>query len=275
MVPVGTVLDELGAVLASGDINAEWVTFVGSGETTLHSELGSMIRGARAMTRLPIAVITNGSLLGRADVQRALAVADAVLPSLDAGSEGLFRAVNRPLPSLDLESHVSGLAAFRKAFSGALWIEVMLVSGLNDGEEALRDLAAALGRIQPDAIHVSVPTRPPAEPWVTVPGPEVLERACSILGGQARVVLATDGHFELESEASLDDAIVDVIARHPMSEQELVATLSRQRPPEEVERALRELSASPRVQVVVRGGRRFWTAARYRYGHRRATNPGS
>jgi wyosine [tRNA(Phe)-imidazoG37] synthetase (radical SAM superfamily) len=273
MAPVRTVLDELEVALASSGGHADWLTFVGSGEPALHSELGPMITGARALTRLPIAVITNGSLLDRLEVRRALGAADAVLPSLDAGSERLFRAVNRPFPTLTLEGQVSGLAAFRKTFSGALWVEVMLVAGLNDGEQALRDLAAALGRIQPDEVHISVPTRPPAEPWVRPPGPEALEEARSILGGQARVVLAVDGPFELGAGASLDDAIVEVIARHPMSEEELVATLRREQHGKDVERALRELSRSPRVQVVERGGRRYWTAARYRYGHGPASGP--
>jgi wyosine [tRNA(Phe)-imidazoG37] synthetase (radical SAM superfamily) len=266
MAPVKTVLDELGTALDSSGADADWLTFVGSGEPTLHSELGSMIEGARALTRLPIAVITNGSLLNRVDVQQALAVVDAVLPSLDAGSEGLFRAVNRPFPTLTLEGQVSGLAAFRKVYSGALWVEVMLVSGLNDGEQALRDLADALGRIRPDAVHISVPTRPPAEPWVSPPGPEALEKARSILGDQARVVLDVDGLFELDASASLDDAILEILARHPMSERELETTLRRRRPREDVERTLRELSASPRVQVLEREGRRFYSVARYRYG---------
>ena len=79
---------------------------------------------------------------------RTLAAADAVLPSLDAGSEGLYRAINRPYPGLTLPRHVEGLVAFRKSFSRRLWVEVMLVAVLNDSERALRDLAAILRRIE-------------------------------------------------------------------------------------------------------------------------------
>ena len=141
LAPVEVVLDEAEAALRACGGNVDWITFVGSGEPTLHSGLGRMIRETRAMTSVPIAVITNGALLRREDVRRELASADAVMPSLDAGSEDLYRTINRPYPGLTLARHFEGLAAFRQSFSGRLWVEVMLVAGLNDTEPALRDLA--------------------------------------------------------------------------------------------------------------------------------------
>jgi wyosine [tRNA(Phe)-imidazoG37] synthetase (radical SAM superfamily) len=238
---------------------------VGSGEPTLHASLGEMIRRTRAMVRVPVAVITNGALLHREDVRRELAAADAVMPSLDAGSEKLHRAVNRPYPGLTLARHVEGLVAFRKSFAGRLWVEVMLVAGLNDTEPALRDLATAIRRIGPDEVHINVPSRPPAERWVKAPAPRVLEQARSILGVEARVVLPVAGDFELDTRSPVADAVVEVITRHPMSERELVAALSRRWAPDEVERAIGELAADGRAQVVERQGQRFWSAAAYRY----------
>jgi wyosine [tRNA(Phe)-imidazoG37] synthetase (radical SAM superfamily) len=229
-----------------------------------------MIRKIRAIVSVPIAVITNGSLLHEEDVRRGLAAADAVLPSLDAGSEGLYRAINRPYPGLTLPRHVEGLVAFRKSFSGRLWVEVMLVAGLNDSEPALRDLAAILRRIEPDEVHINVPSRPAAETWVRAPEAGVLERARSILGVEARVVLPVAGHFELDPHAPIGDAVVEVITRHPMSEAELVAALCQRWAPDDVARALRDLMADGRAQVVQRQGQRFWSAAAYRYAKHQA-----
>ncbi len=265
LAPVEVVLDEVQAALSACENDVDWITFVGSGEPTLHSGLGRMIRETRAMTSLPIAVITNGSLLDDEDVRRALEPADAVLPSLDAGSEDLYRAVNRPFPGLTLARHVEGLVAFRKGFSGRFWVEVMLVAGLNDSEPALRALAAALRWIEPDEIHINVPTRPPAEARVRAPEAPVLERARSILGVGARVVLPVAGDFELDTHSPVADAVLEVITRHPMSERELVAALSRRWASADVERALGELAADGRAQVVERQGQRFWSAAMYRY----------
>jgi wyosine [tRNA(Phe)-imidazoG37] synthetase (radical SAM superfamily) len=265
LAPVEVVLDEAGAALRACGGNVDWITFVGSGEPTLHSGLGRMIRETRAMTSVPIAVITNGALLRREDVRRELASADAVMPSLDAGSEDLYRTINRPYPGLTLARHVEGLAAFRQSFSGRLWVEVMLVAGLNDTEPALRDLAAALRLIGPGEVHINVPSRPPAETWVKAPEPPVLERARSILGAEAQVVLPADGDFELATDSPVTDAVLEVITRHPMSERELVAALSRRWAPDDVERALGELVADARAQIVERQSQRFWSAAQYRY----------
>jgi wyosine [tRNA(Phe)-imidazoG37] synthetase (radical SAM superfamily) len=265
LVPLDVILDEVQAALTTCGDGIDWVTFVGSGEPTLHAGLGRMIRELRAMVSAPVAVITNGALLQREDVREELLLADAVMPSLDAGSEDLYRAINRPFPGLTLERHVEGLAAFQRSFAGRLWIEVMLVSGLNDTEAALRDLGVALRRIDPDEVHINVPSRPPAETWVKAPEAGVLERARSILGAGAHVVLPAAGDFELDTHATIADAVIEIVTRHPMSEGELVAALSRHWAPDEVTRALRAVAADRRVQVVERQGQRFWTAALYRY----------
>jgi wyosine [tRNA(Phe)-imidazoG37] synthetase (radical SAM superfamily) len=265
LAPTEAILDEVRTALTACRDGIDWVTFVGSGEPTLHASLGEMIRRTRAMAQVPIAVITNGALLHREDVRRELAAADAVMPSLDAGSEKLHRAVNRPYSGLTCARQVEGLVAFRESFAGRLWVEVMLVAGLNDTEPALRDLAAALRRIGPDEVHINVPSRPPAEGWVRAPAPQVLEQARSILGVEARVVLPVAGDFELDSQSPVADAVLEVITRHPMSERELVAALSRHWAPDDVERAIGELAADGRAQLVERQGQRFWSAAAYRY----------
>ncbi len=108
-----------------------------------------MIRQIKSMTELPIAVITNGSLLSLAAVRHELLAADAVLPSLDAGSSEVFLKVNRPHASLSFEQHVDGLVTFRKQYDGRLWVEVMLIHGLNDSADALSDLAAVLSTSPP------------------------------------------------------------------------------------------------------------------------------
>jgi wyosine [tRNA(Phe)-imidazoG37] synthetase (radical SAM superfamily) len=269
LVPAEAVLDDLRGALARGRDGVDWVTFVGSGEPTLHIDLGELIREARAMARVPVAVITNGALLHREDVRQDLAVADAVLPSLDAGSEEVLRATNRPHPSLTFARHVDGLVSFRRSFAGRLWVEVMLVAGLNDTQRSLEEIAATLHRIEPDEVHLGVPSRPPAEAWVRAPEPDAVERARSILGGKARVVLPVAGGFGLDSRSSAADAVLEIITRHPMSEQELVGALCGRCPGIDVERALVELAENERAQVVERGGQRFWSAAEYRYAPRR------
>jgi wyosine [tRNA(Phe)-imidazoG37] synthetase (radical SAM superfamily) len=263
--PADEILDEVEAALAAHPEGIDWVTFVGSGEPTLNSDLGGMIRAVRAMVSVPIAVITNGALLHREDVREELLSTDAVLPSLDAGSEGLFRAINRPSPGLTLDRQVGGLVAFQRSFAGKLWVEVMLVAGLNDNDVALRDLGDALRRIDPEEVHINMPSRPPAEGWVRAPDAGVVERVPAMLGLEARVVPPAAGDFELDTQATIAKAVVEIVTRHPMSEAELTATLARHWRPDEVASTLRALAGDGRVQRVERQGRRFWTAAQYRY----------
>jgi wyosine [tRNA(Phe)-imidazoG37] synthetase (radical SAM superfamily) len=238
----------------------DWVTFVGSGETTLHAGLGEMIRGAKKLTDLPVAVITNGSLLYLPEVREELAAADAVLPSLDAGNAELYRRINQPHPALTFECLTDGLIAFRKQYSSKFWVEVMLLRGLNDTAEALQEIVGWLEKIQPDEVHVVQPTRPPAESWVKPPDEMGLKRAEAILGEVARVILPPAGQFDLGGDKDLVEAILGIVTRHPMRESELVAALE-QWSPGEVGETLQRLAESGRTQVVARNGERYWSAS--------------
>lgn len=265
------------ALVAHGPGEIDWVTFVGSGEPTLHRSIGWLICQVQALTDLPVAVITNGSLLYRPEVRQELMAADAVMPTLDAGTPELYRRLNRPHPEVTFERLLEGLAAFSAAYQGRLWSEVMLVRGLNDTEEALHDIAAVFQRINLDEIHISLPTRPPAETWVEPPDEEGLMRAQAILGDIAHVLHPAEGTFDLGSYVDVTDAVVGIITRHPMSEEDLLRTLERWSPGS-VKEALAKLAASGRAQVVERYGCRFWSAMPSHYpGEResRAVDPRS
>jgi wyosine [tRNA(Phe)-imidazoG37] synthetase (radical SAM superfamily) len=254
------------AMHSPGEI--DWITFVGSGEPALHSSLGWMIREVKAISDLPVAVITNGSLLYKPGVREELLVADAVLPSLDAGSNSLYRKINRPHPDLTFSRIITGLTAFRRQYAGKLWIELMLIRGVNDTEEALSDLAHTLRGINPDEVHVSLPIRPPAETWVEPADEEGLMRATAVLGEVARIIHPVQGEFDLTGCSDVTDAVIGVITRHPMREEELVQTLDRWTAGQ-VARALAELNASDQARTVERYGQRFWAATKAKYSDKR------
>lgn len=252
------------ALVAHRPDEIDWVTFVGSGEPTLHSGIGWLIRQVKARTDKPVAVITNGALLYLPEVRDELSAADAVLPTLDAGNAALYRKINRPHPDITFERHVQGLIDFRQEYHGKLWVEVMLVRDLNDTEQALTELAATLRRIHPDEVHILLPTRPPAETWVQPSDEEGLLRARAILGNVASVIHTASGTFDLSGSTSLVDAVVSIVTRHPMRQDELEKTLAHWSKGQ-VNEALSELESSGRVQVVERYGVRFWSAAPSHY----------
>lgn len=245
----------------------DWVTFVGSGETCLHSEMGEMILAVKAITNLPVAVITNGAQLYLLEVRKALIHADAVLPSLDAGSAELYRRINRAHPDLSFEHLVEGLISFRKEYTHRLWIEVMLIKGLNDTEEAIREIARVLEKIKPDEVHVVTPTRPPVETWVEPPDEDGLLRARAILGNVAKIVHPASGTFDLSGTENLMDAIVGIITRHPMRDSELHEALGAW-PADEICRTLDQLAQSGRAQIIKRHGIHFWSASGTHFPHK-------
>ena len=255
----------------------DWITIVGSGEPTLHSEIGLIIREIKQRTDIPVAVITNGSLLHLPDVCADLGMADAVLPSLDAGRIELYRKINRPHPEILFHLLIDGLVAFRDDFQGRLWVEVMLVDYLNTSEDALTDISAVLEMVNPDEIHINIPTRPPAETWVQPPGEDSIQRAISILGTQAKVLYPVQGNYDLSGSDDEIKELIGIISRHPVSEDELSVILGNWSP-ESVNRVLKEIENGGFAQKVERNNVVFWVAPGSHFPEQRerqAAGPGT
>ena len=173
--PPQLVLDELNMAVA-GIPHLDFITFSGSGEPTLNSDLGWLIAEIKKASPVPLAVLTNGTLLFREDIRRDLLRADVVLPSLDAATAGGFARINQPHPGLDLNRIIDGLVVFRKEFPGKIWLEVFIVKGINDSREEIRALQNALLRIKADKIQLNTLDRPPACPGIESADFKTLEK---------------------------------------------------------------------------------------------------
>lgn len=264
-VPTDELLEEVENALSILDPGSvDWVTFVGSGEPLLHSNIGGLIRGVKRKTNIPVAVITNGALLSLREVREDLLVADAVLPSLDAGTADLYRRINRPHPSISFRHHVSGLRAFRRQYSGRLLLEVMLVTGLNDSEEALLHLSDLVVEIGPDEVHISLPDRPPAESWVRPADAEGVMRASAILGDVSKVLNPAEGVLVLDDPATALETVLAVISRHPMSEAQLMRALAPQSLQDRTD-ILKDLENCGRAKPIRRHGCVFWVSSSARF----------
>ncbi len=216
--PREDILADIGKVIESRD--ADYVTFVGDGEPTLCRDLGWLIHRCKARWDVPVAVITNGSLLYKDDVSDNLLESDVVLPTLDAGSEAVFKGINRPHPEISFDLMLDGQIDFREKFDGQIWEEVMLVDGLNDSQEVLESIKEALDAVGPDRTYVNVPIRPPAETWVKVPAPEKIFRAQEILGGAWDISDYEEGGFGVSEFEDAREAILELGARHPLREEQ-------------------------------------------------------
>jgi wyosine [tRNA(Phe)-imidazoG37] synthetase (radical SAM superfamily) len=257
--PPEDILAQIKAAIDSGQ-RIDAITFSGSGEPTLSRDLGVLIRSIKKMTRIPVVVLTNGTLLGRADVRRDLAAADVVVPSLDAVAAPLFRRVNRPHPSLDNRRIIDGLVRFRDVFAGEIRLEIMLVKGVNDSPAAVEAVKKAVARIRPDRIELNTVVRPPADRSA---GPLTAAELAGIrtrLGPKAEVVASFAKRKQAPAPGDLDRAILVTVGRRPQTAADIAAALGRRR--DEVLKALSSLLARGRVRRRDHAGKTYFAGAR-------------
>lgn len=145
----------------SENIDPDYITFSGSGEPTLNSRIGDVLQFVKKIRpNIPVAVLTNGTLLSDEKVRKELLDADLVLPSFDAMVNADFQRVNRPVAELDLDKYLQGLVDFRKEFKGQIWLEILIIPDYNDSEENILRLRDAIVKINPDKVQLNTLDRP-------------------------------------------------------------------------------------------------------------------
>lgn len=259
-VPVGEVLADARRALAAGP-TPDFLSLAGSGEPTLHAGLGELIAALKRRTTVPVAVLTNGSLLGRPEVRRELALADLVLPSLDAGDARMFRRVNRPDPSLRFNEVVQGLAEFTAGFTGAVWLEVFLLSGWTTTPAQVARLAALAHAIGPTRVQLNTVARPPAERRAAAVSHAMLQRLARRFGGPVDLLVERGEAPPARTEAAGGDAaVLELLRRRPCTVDGLAAGLGLA--PNEALKRVEALRRAGRVRAVRRDGRTFYEASR-------------
>jgi wyosine [tRNA(Phe)-imidazoG37] synthetase (radical SAM superfamily) len=232
------------------------ITLVPEGEATLDLELEATVGGLRRFG-LPIAILTNTSLIDDPAVQRALAAADVVSLKFDAVDERIWHAVNRPHGGLSLPKILQDALAFSRRFTGRLLTETLLVRGINDHEDHLQALAGYLALIDPDTAYLSAPIRPPAEPWARPPSPSRMLRAHQILAGRVRRVeyLLGDEGTDFFAGADPVRSLLGIAGVHPIRR---AAALKILRPCGAPDTVLERLAAEGRLSAVRHRGQTFY-----------------
>ncbi len=224
---VSSVKSRLAQARALGD-RVDYLTFVPDGEPTLDVNLGQEILLLKPLG-IPIAVISNSSLLYRDDVIEEIKQADWVSLKLDTVEESTWWKINRPHRGLRLPTMLSGILAFAREFSGKLVTETMLVAGINDSDDGIIELANFIHQLRPARAYLSVPTRPPAERWVRGPNEGVLNRSYQCFSARVKTVeLLT--HYEGDAFAATGDVekdLLSITAVHPMRKEAISSLLAR------------------------------------------------
>jgi wyosine [tRNA(Phe)-imidazoG37] synthetase (radical SAM superfamily) len=215
------------AEAAKATQKVDYLTFVPDGEATLDVNLGKEISLLKGQG-VPVGVITNGSLLGRDEVREELEAAAWISLKIDAIGEAIWRRLNRPHQGMRLSQILDGMERFAKTFGGELTTETMLVEGINDNDECIKETADFIRSLQPRRAYLSVPTRPPAERWVRSPDEESLVRAYQLFAARVSGVEYLIGYEgdAFSSTGDIETDLLGITAVHPMREEAVRALLS-------------------------------------------------
>ncbi len=220
--PLSDIQAEIRHVCLEEPRDFDCLTFTASGEPTLYSRLGELILFARDVCGgRPIVVLTNAGLVHRKDVRDALAQADFVLPSLDAVTGAVFRRINRPDPCIKLNDVIKGLVLLRQKMKGRMWLEILLVQGINDSDQEIMALKKALAVIGPDRVQLNTVVRPPAEAFAKPVARRRMEEIKDMLGENAEIIVDYSRKLREGAPLMLESEILDMLRRRPLSIQDM------------------------------------------------------
>ncbi|MDD2241343.1 MAG: radical SAM protein [Kiritimatiellae bacterium] len=257
-VPVAAVQDEI-LRWRDGGGQADYATLSGSGEPTLHARFGDILQFLKAELPCPCVLLTNGSLLDRPAVRDAACQADVVKLSLSAWDEASFHAVNRPHPDLNFEHMVAGLQAFRRQYTGQIWLEVFLMAGLNDAPEDVARIAVLADSIGPDILHLNTAVRPPADSTVQPVDQAHMNTLAGLFHPRATVI--ADFSAAPDSPVAVTETnILDMLRRRPCTAKQLAEVFGLHL--NEVAKYTGHLVREGRIQVLPRGAEIYYEASR-------------
>lgn len=198
----------------------DYLTVVPDGEPTLDENLGKEIELLKKCN-IRIAVISNASLLWKADIRQDLLEAEWVSVKVDAVTSSIWQEINRPQRKLSLEKILGGITQFSQEYKGELTTETMLVQNVNDAVQELEKIADFIAQLNPVKSYLSVPTRPPAESWVNPASEKTVTMAYQVFTEKSLDAECLTG-FEGDAFAftgDVEEDLLSITSVHPMREE--------------------------------------------------------
>jgi wyosine [tRNA(Phe)-imidazoG37] synthetase (radical SAM superfamily) len=214
--------------IKDNSVYPDYITLVPDGEPTLDIHLGELIEKLKTIN-IPVAVITNASLMNLPDVQNELFKADYISVKIDTVNQITWRKINKPYKSLELESILNGILSFKKNFKGKLTTETMLIKGINDTLNEFIELADYISDLDPDIAYLAIPTRPPAFKTAIPVDESKINEAYQIFSKKPAAVEFLTGYEgnAFSSTGNPKEDIMSITAVHPMREDAIEELLKR------------------------------------------------
>ena len=246
------------AKVVKESVKIDYITISGQGEPTLHKGLDEIIKVIKKITanKYPVCVITNSSFLHRKNLRKELKQADLIVPSLDAPDEKTFLMINRPHANISYKKIITGLIDLRKEFRGQIWLEIMLLKGVNDSIQTAKKFKTIIKKINPDKIQLNIPVRPAFEK-VYLPDSKQISAVADIIGGGAGVVLKPQvSKMAKGLRKDLKKKIISFLSVRPASLVDLTSALGAN--PNEVIKYLYILLEDKSVKIVGSGQSKYF-----------------
>ena len=230
----------------------DFITFSGYGEPTLNNKMGEILAFVKQIKPdIPVAVLTNGTLLFDKNVRESLLLADIVLPSLDAATENVFQKINRPSSDLSIKTYIKGLVEFRSEFKGKIWLEVFILPGYNDDERELGQLKNVIQKLNPDSVQLNTLDRPGTVADVRGATRAELQRVKDLWHLEnVEIIAASPDRKKMQAyRKDTESAIIETISRRPCTLEDLHQILGLHL--NEINKYLDVLEADKKIETVM------------------------
>jgi len=255
-VSVEEIKGELGAALLNS--NPDTITLAGSGEPTLNSEIDKIISFIKEKTDIKTALLTNGSLFWKQEVLEKVLAADIILPTLSTVFNDTFKIIHRPYHGLNAYMIIKGLKELRKRYRGLIFIEVILLSGINDSEKELEGLKAIVDEVSPDKIQLNTVVRPPSEHRAVAVDNFKMEKIRDFMGHKAEIICYSPSGEKTARHDSERVSVIEMAKRRPVRLVDIAQALNKTQ--EETEHLLKEMIEKGDVSEKKHGDDIFYIA---------------
>jgi wyosine [tRNA(Phe)-imidazoG37] synthetase (radical SAM superfamily) len=239
----------------------DYITFSGLGEPTLNSDIGMLIGRVKEITNIPVAVLTGGGLLYKEDVVNDIKNADLIKVSLDAPNDKILKKINRPHHNINFQNNLDGLKQLLGSFNGKVWLEIMLVKGLNDGIDEANEFKNIINDIDIigngiEKIHLNTSVRPTGGKNVLIPDSKRLLKIREILGKKTEIIQYSKVELQTKHRDNLENDIVELVKRRPVSAKDISDSLEVNL--NEVIKSLRELLIKDKIKNKVYNNSKYY-----------------
>ncbi len=257
-VPAKDILQELKKWLENSSISPDYITLGGLGEPTLNKSLGQVIQGIKSLTSIPVAILTNSSLLWHNEIRRELSPIDVILPSLDSLVEEEFKRINRPVKEVSLSLIKEGILALRKECRAKIYLEILLCKGINDSEENLQNLKKFIAKLRPERVDIVTLSRPGTLPLAQPVELKVIEKWRQEIGAEVK-----SRSREKKSPSSrcvplshMQEMVLASLRRRPQTREDLSLALAVPLP--KIKHLLLELTKLKKIEKKVLEGKEYF-----------------